>query len=120
MLRGNQHGGREYDDLQNWLDMTSHENPLYEERPVYFTRWCHFQLVNAQTVIKLYSLKDSYSKMLENNVANGGQPDIPKGHNSEWCLSRKVIISKFLYSEGSLFWITTLRDKNLRYNDPLG
>ena len=29
MLRGNQHGGREYDDLQNWLDMTSHENPLY-------------------------------------------------------------------------------------------
>ena len=28
MLRGNQHGGFEYDDLQNWLDMTSHENPL--------------------------------------------------------------------------------------------
>ena len=28
MLRGNQHGGCEYDDLQNWLDMTSHENPL--------------------------------------------------------------------------------------------
>ena len=28
MLRGNQHGGREYDDLQNWLDMMSHENPL--------------------------------------------------------------------------------------------
>ncbi len=23
--RGNQHG--EYDDLQNWLDMMSHENP---------------------------------------------------------------------------------------------
>ena len=23
--KGNQHGGREYDDLQNWLDMTSHE-----------------------------------------------------------------------------------------------
>ena len=22
------HGGREYDDLQNWLEMTSHENPL--------------------------------------------------------------------------------------------
>ena len=29
MLRGNQHGGGEYDDLQNWLDMTSHENPLF-------------------------------------------------------------------------------------------
>ena len=28
MLRGNQHGGRKYDDLQNWLNMTSHENPL--------------------------------------------------------------------------------------------
>ena len=27
MLRGNQHGGREYDDLQNWLHMTSHEKP---------------------------------------------------------------------------------------------
>ena len=26
--KGNQHGGREKDDLQNWLDMTSHENPL--------------------------------------------------------------------------------------------
>ena len=25
MLRGNQHGGREYDDLQNWLDMMPHE-----------------------------------------------------------------------------------------------
>ena len=23
-------GGREYDDLQNWLDMTSHKNPLLE------------------------------------------------------------------------------------------
>ena len=29
ILRGNQHGGRKYDDLQNWLDMTSHENPLF-------------------------------------------------------------------------------------------
>ena len=28
ILRGNQHGGHENDDLQNWLDMTSHENPL--------------------------------------------------------------------------------------------
>ena len=26
--KGNQHGGRKYDDLQNWLDMTSHKNPL--------------------------------------------------------------------------------------------
>ena len=25
MLRGNQHGSGPYDDLQNWLDMTSHE-----------------------------------------------------------------------------------------------
>ena len=32
MLRGNQHGGRRYDDLQNWLDMTSHENPLCRVR----------------------------------------------------------------------------------------
>ena len=29
MQRGNQHGGRKYDDLQNCLDMTSHKNPLY-------------------------------------------------------------------------------------------
>ena len=28
MLRGNQHGDGKYDDLQNWLDMKSHENPL--------------------------------------------------------------------------------------------
>ena len=28
MWRGNQHGGQKCDDLQNWLDMTSHENPL--------------------------------------------------------------------------------------------
>ena len=28
MQRGNQHGGREYDDLQNLLDTTSHEIPL--------------------------------------------------------------------------------------------
>ena len=27
--KGNQHGGREFDDLQNWLDMASRENPLY-------------------------------------------------------------------------------------------
>ena len=27
--KGNQHGGRKLDDLQNWLDMTSHENPLF-------------------------------------------------------------------------------------------
>ena len=26
-VEGNQHGGCEYDDLQNWFDMTSHENP---------------------------------------------------------------------------------------------
>ena len=25
MLRGNQHGGHKNDDLQNWLDMASHE-----------------------------------------------------------------------------------------------
>ena len=30
MRSGNQHGGRKYDDLQNWLDMTSHENPLLQ------------------------------------------------------------------------------------------
>ena len=29
LRRGNQHGGRKRDDLQNWLVMTSHENPLY-------------------------------------------------------------------------------------------
>ena len=28
MQRGNQHGGRKYDNLQNLLEMTSHENPL--------------------------------------------------------------------------------------------
>ena len=26
--KGNQRGGREYDGLQNCLDITSHENPL--------------------------------------------------------------------------------------------
>ena len=26
--KGSQHGSRKYDDLQNWHDMTSHENPL--------------------------------------------------------------------------------------------
>ena len=30
--RGNQHGGGEYDDLQNWPDMTSHENPRFSFR----------------------------------------------------------------------------------------
>ena len=29
MRRRNQHGGRKCDDLQNQLDMTSHENPLF-------------------------------------------------------------------------------------------
>ena len=28
MQMGNQHGGRKYDDLQNLLDMASHECPL--------------------------------------------------------------------------------------------
>ena len=30
MQTGNQHGSREYDHLQNLLDMTSHENPYYD------------------------------------------------------------------------------------------
>ena len=38
MLRGNQHGGCEYDDLQNWIDMTSHENPLLRRVVAYLTR----------------------------------------------------------------------------------
>ena len=29
-----------------------------------------------------------------------GEFDIPEGHNSEWCLSRKTFISKGHYSEG--------------------
>ena len=29
MQRGNQHGGQKCDDLQTWLDMTLHENPLW-------------------------------------------------------------------------------------------
>ena len=29
MEEGNQHGGRKYDDLQNWLNMTTHENPSW-------------------------------------------------------------------------------------------
>ena len=32
MLRGNQHGGGKYDDLQNWLDMMSHEKPLLRKK----------------------------------------------------------------------------------------
>ena len=32
MLRGNQHGGRKYDDLQNWLDMMSYENLLFKAK----------------------------------------------------------------------------------------
>ena len=31
MLRGNQHGGRKYDDLQNWFDVMPHENPLLRQ-----------------------------------------------------------------------------------------
>ena len=31
VYRGNQHGGREYDDLQKGLDMTSHKNPLFSD-----------------------------------------------------------------------------------------
>ena len=30
MQKGNQHGGRKFNDLQNGLDVTSHENPLYD------------------------------------------------------------------------------------------
>ena len=30
----NQHGVREDDDLQHWLDMTSRENPLYFDKSV--------------------------------------------------------------------------------------
>ena len=29
MQKGKQHGSSEYNDLQNWLDVTSHDNPLY-------------------------------------------------------------------------------------------
>ena len=28
--KGNQHGGRKYDDLLDLLDMTSHKNPLFQ------------------------------------------------------------------------------------------
>ena len=45
MLRGNQHGGREYDDLQNWLDMTSHKNLINDS-----------QLAKMQKKIPLMSL----------------------------------------------------------------
>ena len=34
--KGNQHGGRKYEDLHDWLDMTSHENPLYAPRTFNF------------------------------------------------------------------------------------
>ena len=37
MLRGNQHGAREYDDLQNWLYMTSH----FKDRSDIVTRLSH-------------------------------------------------------------------------------
>ena len=29
MGSGNQHGNRDYDDLQNWLNMTSHKKTPY-------------------------------------------------------------------------------------------
>ena len=39
MRRGNQHGGRKSDDLQNRLDMTSHENYLYAATSRTFSTW---------------------------------------------------------------------------------
>ena len=40
MLRGNQHGGCKYDDLQNWLHMTSHENSLFNGLLYFWSNWC--------------------------------------------------------------------------------
>ena len=42
MLRGNQHGGHENDDLQNWFDMTSDENPLFYNYFYRFSGICRF------------------------------------------------------------------------------
>ena len=53
MLRGNQHGGCKYDDLQNWLDMTSLENPLLR----YFFLLCMSPEVVMPSIPKVYVLK---------------------------------------------------------------
>ena len=50
MQRGNQHGDRWYDDLQNLLDMMSHENPLSLSQIIQNEQWCsyiqsHFDIV---------------------------------------------------------------------------
>ena len=37
VLKGNQYGGGEYDDWQNWLDMTSHEKPLFLSEVIAWT-----------------------------------------------------------------------------------
>ena len=59
MLRGNQHGGREYDDLQNWLDMTSHENPLlHSGQSTHFKGWGFEILKNCKRVgVHIFPLK---------------------------------------------------------------
>ena len=50
MLRGNQHNGREYDDLQIWLDMTSHENPLFHHSPLRGLPYLAYDNVNPAMV----------------------------------------------------------------------
>ena len=45
---GNQQGGREYDDLQNWLDITSHENPLLQLSG-------NFMLIQTEMSLRLYT-----------------------------------------------------------------
>ena len=45
MQTGNQHGGRDYDYLQNLLDMTSHENPLL---------WQHCSMFTMKLLLSIY------------------------------------------------------------------
>ena len=59
MQVGNQHGGREYDNLQNLLDMTSHENPLYA------LYWTLHQNLNASQI-----LHSTYAKVVHQHIRN--------------------------------------------------
>ena len=65
-VKGNQHGSCEYDDLQNWLDMTSHENPLLHGC-VYFEVTCQNLVVSLSFTID--SIHDAAILVLKQGLA---------------------------------------------------
>ena len=55
MQTGNQHGGREYDDFQNLLYMTSHENSLLHSVWVGESSKIIYIALNDQIFIRVFS-----------------------------------------------------------------